>query len=135
MRVDQVPQDKSKTYAGHKKLLYACGDNGRYTGVQSSGWEIEEVATSDAVEEYERLAQEALAEVLAGRKSPLYYHMYHCRMDPPLLSQMSGYWRWRVRRHFQPKHFARLPDAVLQRYAEAMDISVEELKSYPGKTP
>lgn len=134
MRVDEVPQDKSKTYAGHKKLLYAQAGDGRYTGVQSSGWEIEEAATCDAVAEYERLAAEALEEVRAGKKSPLYYHMYNSRMEPLLLSQMSGYWRWRVRRHFSPKHFARLPDAILQRYADAMDISLAELKTFPGQS-
>ncbi len=48
-------------------------------------------------------------------------------MDVELLSQTTGLWRWRVRRHLKPKGFARLPPALKLRYAEALGISVEAL--------
>lgn len=131
MRSDQVPQDNSSSYAGHKKLLYAQTAAGDYVGVQSSGWEVEAAATCAAVEEFDLLARTALAEVKAGTRSPLYYHMYASRMDLPLLAQVTGIWRWRVKRHFQPKHFARLPDALLDRYAGVFDISRAQLLTTP----
>jgi hypothetical protein len=53
--------------------------------------------------------------------------MYRARMDVELLSQASGLWRWRVRRHLKPEGFARLPPALKLRYAEALGISVEAL--------
>lgn len=134
MRADEVPQDKSSTYAGHKKLLYAEGEDGRYQGVQSTGWEVEATATRDAVAQFSRWAEEARAEVRAGKKSPLYFHMYDCRMDLPLLCQLTGLWRWRVKRHFNPKHFKRLNHRILQRYAEAMDRSIEQIQSLPDNT-
>lgn len=131
MRSDEVPQDNSVTYAGHKKVLYAQNAAGDYISVQSSGWEVEEAATCDAVAEYAQLAEQARQEVLAGEKSPLYFHMYRCRMDLPLLSQVSGFWRWRIKRHFAPHHFTRLSDAHLQRYADIFDMPLADLKNIP----
>lgn len=131
MRIDEVPQDESSTYAGHKKLLYAQDRSGAYTGVQSSGWDVEANATLDAVALYQAQADQARAEVEAGQKSPLYYHMYACRMDLPLLGQLTGFWRWRIRRHFKPSVFAGLKHPVLARYATAMDKTISELKALP----
>ena len=131
MRIDEVPQDESSTYAGHKKLLYAQDRSGAYTGVQSSGWDVEANATLDAVALYQALADQARAEVEAGQKSPLYYHMYACRMDLLLLGQLTGFWRWRIRRHFKPSVFAGLKHPVLSRYATAMDKTISELKALP----
>jgi hypothetical protein len=131
MRSDQVPQDNSSSYAGHKKLLYAQTDAGDYVGVKSSGWEVETAATYAAVEEFAQLAQDALRAVKAGTHSPLYYHMYASRMDLLLLAQVSGLWRWRIKRHFQPKHFARLSGALLDRYAEVFDIPRAQLQTTP----
>jgi hypothetical protein len=48
-------------------------------------------------------------------------------MDVALLAQATGLWRWRVRRHFRPEIFARLPRALLQRYADAIGVTPEEL--------
>lgn len=129
MKTDQVPQDNSKTYYGHKRLLYAQTEKGDYTSVQSSGWEAEELATLNAVSEYERLAEETKQEVIEGTASTLKYHMYHRRMDLPLLAQTTPYFQWQIKRHFKPNVFAKLSHTKLQCYADAMDISVEELKS------
>lgn len=134
MRADEVPQDTSSTYGGHRKLLYAQADSGEYTGVQSTGWEVEAQATRDAIAQFEHWAVQARAQVEAGQKSPLYFHMYDCRMDLPLLSQLTGLWRWRVKRHFQPKVFARLSESVLARYASAMDKPIAVIKTLPDGT-
>lgn len=128
MRADDVPQDNSSTYAGHKKLLYARGQDGVYTQVPSSGWDVEAAATQDAVAVYEQRAEQALQQVHLGQRSPLFYHMYRCRMDPCLLAQTTGLCRWRVQWHFRPKPFGRLSAALLQRYAEALNLSVAQLK-------
>ena len=50
------------------------------------------------------------------------------RMDVALLSQATGLWRWRIRRHFRPEVFARLAPSLKRRYAEALDLSVEALE-------
>lgn len=131
MRSDQVPQDNSSTYAGHKKVLYAQNAAGEYISVQSSGWDVEAAATADAVAEYAALAEQARHQVLSGTKSPLYFHMYHARMDVTLLAQVSGRWRWQLQRHFKPKYFTRLSDQYLQHYADIFDITLADLKTLP----
>lgn len=126
-----VPQDASATYGGLRKLLYAVDEQGEYTGVQSSGWEAESFSTELAVEELRRLSREAWQRASAGKTSALEYHMYRNRMDFDTLVMVSGLWRWRVKRHFKPQVYAKLPDAVLARYAEAMGVSIAELRQLP----
>jgi hypothetical protein len=127
MRERDVPQEGNTTLAGHRKSIYAVGDDGKLRLVPSRGWEVEEIVTRQAVEDLERRASEARERVLAGATSPLEYHMYCARMDVALLSQTTGLWLWRVRRHLKPRVFARLPLKLRQRYAEALGISVEAL--------
>ena len=69
--------------------------------------------------------------VRAGTASPLEYWMYQRRLDVALLSQVTGFWQWRVRRHLQPRHFAALPPRHLARYAEALGLDVRQLRTLP----
>jgi hypothetical protein len=128
MRERDVPQEGNATLAGHRKAVYAVGEDGRLKIVASRGWEVEETVTRQAVEDLERLAREARERALAGTGSTLEYHMYRARMDVPLLAQTTGLWRWRVKRHLRPGAFQRLPAATKRRYAEAMGVPVEALE-------
>jgi nucleotide-binding universal stress UspA family protein len=127
-----VPQDASPTYGGLRKLLYAVDERGQYTGVPSSGWEVESFSTELAVAELERLREQALRRVRAGISSALEYHMFARRMDFDTLASVSGMWRWRLRRHLRPAVFARLPERILRRYADAMGLAVAELRAPPA---
>jgi len=127
MRERDVPQEGNATLAGHRKAVYAVADDGRVRLVASRGWEVEEIVTRQAVQDLERLAREARERALAGLTSPLEVHMYRARMDLALLSQTTGLWRWRIRRHFRPQVFARLPPALRRRYADALGLSLEAL--------
>jgi hypothetical protein len=129
MRERDVPQEGNRTLAGHRKAVYAVAEDGRLRLVSTPGWEVEEIVTRQAVEDLERRAREARERVVSGQSSPLEYHMYRARMDVDLLSQTSGVWRWRVRRHLKPAAFARLPLALKSRYADALGISVEALEN------
>lgn len=129
MKKDQTPQDQASTYAGNKKLLYAVDEQGSYETVTSSGWEVEELVTSMAVKELLELAEEARQQVLAGEKSPLFFWMYKARLDTLALSQATGFFRWRIRRHFKPAVFAKLKEPVLKRYSEVIGVSIEQLKT------
>lgn len=127
----RVPQDHSRTYGGHHKLLYAKTDGGDYKAVTSSGWDAEEAVTLAAVEELARLAEEAWQAARDESVSSLQYHMYAQRMDLSLLSQISGIYQWRIRRHFKPRVFARLPDSILSRYSDALGIEISALEQLP----
>ncbi|MBL8558080.1 MAG: hypothetical protein JNM47_05130 [Hyphomonadaceae bacterium] len=131
MKTDEVPQDEARTYGGQKKLMYAVREDGEYTGVKSAGWEVETYATVRAVEELDRLRDDAVARAKAGATSPLEAHMYVRRMDVATLAAVTGIWEWRVKRHFRPSVFAGLSTALLERYAQALDIDVAALKRAP----
>lgn len=124
----EVPQEGNSTLGGHRKAMYARGTDGKLHIVQSAGWEVEEIVTKQAVDDLLRLTEEARQRVLAGLTSPLEYHMYRVRMDVPLLSQASGIWQWRIRRHFRPAVFAGLSVSLLATYADAMGMTVDQLK-------
>lgn len=127
MRDRDVPQEGNATLGGHRKAVYALAEDGKLGIVPSRGWEAEEIVTRQAVEDLERRAEAARARALAGEASSLEYHMYRARMDVALLSQTTGLWRWRVRRHLRPQVFDRLPQRLRRRYAEALGISLEAL--------
>ena len=124
----EVPQEGNSTLGGHRKAMYARGTDGKLHIVQSAGWEVEEIVTKQAVDDLLRLTEEARQRVLAGQTSPLEYHMYRVRMDVPLLAQASGIWQWRIRRHFRPAVFAGLSASLLATYADAMGMTVDQLK-------
>ena len=127
MRERDVPQEGNATLAGYRKAVYAVADDGKVRLVPSRGWEVEEIVTRQAIDDLARLAREARERCRAGLTSPLEHHMYHARMDVALLSQTTGVWRWRIRRHFRPRVFARLSTALRQRYADALGLSLEAL--------
>jgi len=122
-----VPQEGNATLGGHRKAVYAVGADGKLRPVASRGWEAEEIVTRQAVEDLERRAADARRRALAGEASPLEYHMYRARMDLALLSQTTGLWRWRIRRHFRARVFSGLSKEIKQRYAEALGITPQGL--------
>ena len=131
MDIDAVPQEGNATLDGHAKLMYARDAQGRVVTTTSRGWEAEEIVTSHAVDVLIVQAQAAKERVKAGLASPLEYWMYERRMDVALLSQTSGFWQWRVRRHLLPRHFAALSQAQLLRYADALGLSSPTLQGLP----
>lgn len=133
MKAQEVPQDNSSIYRGEKRAVYATSKDGEYGVVASSGWDAEEEATQQAVAELVRLSDEAYEACSNGEASPLEYYMYAKRLDLLSLSQATGLFQWRIKRHFQPKVFAKLSDKMLARYADVMGIAVDELKQLPKR--
>lgn len=131
MDVDDVPQEGNRTMGGHLRAMYARDADGRMVMVQSRGGEVDETVTLQALDLIREMTEAARARVQAGESSPLEYWMYAQRLDLPQLAQVSGYWQWRIRRHLKPQHFARLSPAILQRYADVMGITIEQLKQLP----
>ncbi len=130
-----VPQQNISTYSGNKKAIYATDQDGQYTIVASSGWSVEEEVTRQALQELERLTEAAYHQVKANRRSPLFFHMYNRRMDLQTLAQSSGFFQWRIKRHFKPAIFKKLAHKTLARYGETLGISLEELRSIPPRHP
>lgn len=134
MKESEVPQDKSSLLNNDiQELCYAVNEKGEYVTALSSGWETKTIVQEATLEGINARVQEAKAQVADGLVSPIVYFMEVNRMDLPTLSAYVSLWRWRVKRHFKPHVFKKLSTRVLQKYADAFDISVAELKAFSGK--
>jgi hypothetical protein len=132
MKVNEVPQDNvPQYYEGLKKGHYALNDEGKYVIVPSIGWEAEEVINGLAVDELTANLEETRKSVLAGQKSTLCYHMEVRQMTPEILAQTVGIAKFRVKRHFRPDIFEKIKTTVLERYAKALAITLDELRTVP----
>jgi hypothetical protein len=131
MNVSEVPQEGNRTLGNHRKALYAKDVDGRMVLVASKGSEVDEAVTMQAVERLQAFADDARKRCLSGQTAPLEVWMWTQRMDVPLLSQITGLWQWRIRRHLRPRNFARLSPELLQRYALALGLRAEQLQQMP----
>ena len=111
--------------------MYAVGEDGQYKIVPSDGWNVEEQVTTLHIQEFRRLAAEALKRAQCKKSSSLEFHMYNQRMDPPLLAQSAGFFTWSVKRHLKYQGFAQLSESKKMRYAEALGLSLADLSSLP----
>ncbi len=123
-----VPNEPNSTLGGEQKVMYAKNGSGEFNRV-NYGSSAEEFATLNAVNEFKLLEEEALLELKDGISSPIKYFMYKNRMDLPTLCGFVGMFRFRVKKHLQLKHFLKLNDKILQKYADAFGITIKQLKS------
>jgi len=130
MEKKDVPQDKG-IYGEWHGICYAIDENGKYVLARSAGWEPTNLANRQAWDLLEQEAGEIIEKVKEGRVSPLAYHMARNLMDVKMLSQYTGFPRWRVKRHLKPHVFRRLDSALLERYASIFKIKVEQLREVP----
>ena len=129
MKKDEVPQDKSNLEsASFKELCYAVDENGEYITAHSTGWDPKTIALSNAIQDIEERIENARKRVLANETSPIEYYMELHKMDLQVLASYSGIWKWKVKRHFKPSVFKKLNSKSLQKYADAFEITIEELK-------
>ena len=131
MDINSVPQDNISTYGKAKKAIYAKGANGKLQTTCSTGWNVEETVTTQALQDMSEHTQKALKEVKSGKKSPLYYYMYEKRMDLLLLSQVTGFFKWRIKRDFDPKVFAKMKTSRLLEYCDVFGIELDDIKRLP----
>ncbi|OXB24095.1 hypothetical protein B0A80_05185 [Flavobacterium tructae] len=130
MEKEKVPQDNGNlTKNNLKELLYATDENGDYTTTLSTGWEPKTIALSNSIDDINERIAEAKQQVEMGEVSPICYYMELNKMDLTILSSYVGMWKWRVKRHFKPSVFAKLSNTTLQKYADAFEISIAELKN------
>jgi hypothetical protein len=128
MKKDEIPQDHSALVNHFRELCYAKDNDGSYTTGLSTGWEVKSVALEQAWDEIKMRIQETIEAIQAGQKSPLAYFMELRLMDSKLLSQYTGIWHFRVKRHLNnPRVFHNLNRTTLQKYAKALDTTTEEL--------
>lgn len=134
MKKEEVPQDKSSLSSiKMKELCYATDEEGNYTTALSTGWEPKTIALENSIQDVNERIEAANENVKNGKASPIVYFMELHKMDWTTLSSYVSMWQWRVKRHAKPSVFHKLNNKILSKYAEAFEISVEELKNFKGK--
>jgi len=129
MKKEETPQDLGALGKITKEVCYVVDESGNYTTGLSNGWEVKTKALDAAWDEIGHRVQDAAKKVKDGQASPILYFMELRLMDIPILAAYTRYWKWRVRRHLKPGPFSKLSQKALQKYADAFEVSVEDLKS------
>ena len=126
----EVPQDKSALENFTRELYYVKNHEGKYDTELSTGWDIKNSALDNTWDEIKSNTNDAEKLVKEGKKSPLWYFMQLKVMDFSILSAYTGYWKYSIKRHLKPHVFYKLSNEKLRKYAEAFNISIDELKNF-----
>lgn len=129
MKKEEIPQDDGALNKLTKELVYAVDSTGNYTTALSTGWEVKARALDVAWEDIEKRIASARQKVLNNEASPILYFIELRLMDIGIVSAYTGFWKWTIKRHLKPSIFRKLPESKLQKYAEAFNVSVDELKT------
>lgn len=129
MKKIEIPQEKNSTLNGQRKVMYGTNESGEFQRINYAS-SVEEFATITAVKEYEELEKESLEEIKKDISSPIKYFMYKNRMDLATLSSGVEMFSFRVKRHLKMKHFKKLNDKILQKYADVFNIEIKKLKDF-----
>jgi len=124
-----VPQDLSSLGKITKEVCYATDSSGKYVKELSSGWDVKIKALDVAWEDIEDRKIKAKEQVMNNTASPLLFFMEYRLMDISLIADYTGFWKWQIKRHLKPEVFDKLSPKKLQKYAEAFNVKVEELKT------
>lgn len=129
MKKEDVPQDVSALGKLTTEVCYATDECGKYVATQSRGWDVKITALDAAWGDIEQRIAAAKQKVLDNEASPLLFYMELNLMGVELVAGYTGFWQWQVKRHLKPSVFNSLSDKKLQRYAEAFNVSIEQLKN------
>jgi hypothetical protein len=129
MKKENVPQDLGALGKITKEVCYATDSSGKYVTELSNGWKVKTDALDVAWKDVEERIATAKQRVLNGEASPLLFFMEYRLMDPGILADYTGYWKWQIKRHLKPEVFKRLSQRKLQKYADAFNVKVEDLKT------
>ena len=128
MKVSEVPQDKGYLIEGRiSDLNYAIDNDGRYTSRQSRGWKPKNEAIKFAWDQVYEHAGKLRQQILNGILSPIALYMELNLMDISILAGYTGISKRKVRKHLRMKEFLKLPKEMIDRYAEALNITAEDL--------
>jgi hypothetical protein len=134
MKKNEVPRDNENLFEGKfEEIQYAVDEDGKYVLAKSSGWNPKNTILKEEWKEIDAEAEEARLKVLAGEKSPLYFHMKINQMSRKLLADYAGLWTCKVKRLCKPKAFKKIKNKDLEKLAYALKVDKETLQQVPDK--
>jgi hypothetical protein len=135
MKKEDIPQDDGALTKLTKEVVYAVDNSGNYTTELSKGWQVKATALDVAWKDIEERIEDARKKVLNNEASPILYFTELRLMDIGIVAGYTGFWKWTVKQHLKPVVFKKLSEDKLKKYAEAFNITVEELKTMTVNEP
>lgn len=129
MKKEEIPQDDGALNKLTKEVVYAVDGSGKYSSELSTGWDVKTKALDLAWEDIEKRIEAARQKVLNNEASPILYFLELRLMDMGILAAYTGFWKWTIKKHLKPAAFKNLSQQKLQQYADAFNVTVEELKT------
>lgn len=129
MKKEEIPQDDGALNKLTKEVVYAVDQSGKYSSELSTGWDVKSKALDLAWQDIEKRIEAAKQKVLNNEASPILYFIELRLMDTGILAAYTGFWKWTIKKHLKPAVFNKLSEKKLQQYANAFNVSVEELKT------
>ena len=128
MEQNANPVYKDDRYGRYREMLYYYNQDGTFEKKVGTHGEADRVVLQQAWDFFNERIEDARQKVLAGKVSPIVYYMEKILTDPLNLSMMAGIGLWKIKLHCRPAFFRRLGEKSLKKYAEAFNISVDQLK-------
>ncbi|MCX6285755.1 MAG: hypothetical protein NTY96_01395 [Bacteroidetes bacterium] len=122
------PVYKDKNYGQYRELLFTYDEKGNFQKSVGYHGESDRVVLQQAWDLFSERIEEARQKVLAGKASPIVYYMEKILADPMSLSMMAGVSLLKIKLHCRPVFFKRLSDKTMAKYAEAFNITIDQLK-------
>ena len=130
MEKKNLPQDKSSLENITREVCYVKNESGKYETELSTGWEVKTAALDNMWDEIKLRTEKAKKDCLSGKISPIAYYFELQLMDMSVLAGYTGFFQWQIKRHMSPVVFKKLSKKRLQRYADAFNITIEELTNF-----
>jgi len=106
-------------------VLQYCFDGNGF----SRKWESRRDSVEPTLDAINEESETLRCQVLDGTLSPLAYHAHTHIFDIGTLAAYTGIAKNTVKKHFRPDKFSKLDDATLQRYADVLEMTIDELKN------
>lgn len=128
MKTTEVPQDDANMLQGKfREPVYSLDADGNYTTVKSVGWDPKNEVMKEAWDSVNEKIEKARKAVVEGKLSPIAFYIEKNIMDVGLVASYMGMWKCRVKRHMKPKHFNKLNNQILEKYATVFNITKDQL--------
>jgi hypothetical protein len=112
---------------GAQKELFYSFEGRKFTTRSDYHSDSDKIFMRQNWELYKERARDARNKVLAGKSSPILYHMEKRGMELNVLAASTGIAKWKVRLHCKPWFFKKLNNKILQKYASVFEIEISGL--------
>jgi hypothetical protein len=121
-------QEEDLIYKNNRELFYSF-DKEKNCYIRKVGYQYQanQVIIKQGWDVLEERMNEIKNKIVQGELSPLAYFMEKNQMEIPMLAGYSGFRKWSVKRHLKPKHFSKLSNTTLEKYASVLDVPVSQL--------